>query len=303
MRVLQKPASAAARQSELIDLVAKFAPTDGEYATAIPQLHLYRVGTPVRNPSAVYEPCLCVSVQGSKKVILGRQVFRYDPLHYLLSSVTLPVIGEVAEASAERPYLCARLDIDPKEIGALMLEAGLPRRKPTVDVRGIYVSPVFEELLDAVLRLLRLLLSPKDAPVLAPLALREIYYRVLTSELGPRLRELALDSQYQRIARAVDLVKRRFADRLRIQDLADEVHMSPSSLYHRFKAVTNMSPLKFQKQLRLHEARRLMLVEGLEAVVAGERVGYESASQFSREYRRLFGAPPRQEIARLRNGN
>jgi AraC-like DNA-binding protein len=300
MKILKRPQLTSARR-ELVELVAKFAPADGEYGTAIPQLHLYRVGMRVCHPSAVYEPCLCVSVQGSKKVTLGREVFRYDSLHYLLSSVTLPVIGEVYEATAERPYLCVRLDIDPKEIGALMLETGLPQRKPTVTARGIYVSAVFDELLDAVLRLLRLLLSPRDAPVLAPLALREIYYRVLTSELGPRLRELALDSQYQRIARAVDLVKRRFAERLRIQDLADEVHMSASSLSHRFKAVTSMSPLKFQKQLRLHEARRLMLVEGLEAVVAGERVGYESASQFSREYRRLFGAPPRQEIARLRN--
>src|SRR5882762_2775901 len=156
--------------------------------------------------------------------------------------------------------------------------------------------------LDAVLRLLQLLNTPRDVRVLAPLAIREIYYRVLTGGLGTRLRELAVaDSYSQRIARAGDLLKRRYAEPVRIEEVADAVHTSASSLHHHFKLVTAMSPLQFQKQLRLHQARRLMLTEGIDAAAAGHRVGYESPSQFSREYRRLFGAPPRAEIAQVRS--
>lgn len=289
------------RQMELVDLVARFTPDEGVQETAIAPLFLIRANEPRPGLWTIYEPALCVVVQGHKQVTLAGEVFQYDPLNYLVVSVTLPVIGQVTEASPERPYLCVRVTLDPREIGELMLETGIPVRSAAPAARGLYVSQASDELLDAVLRLLRLLRTPHDAPVLSSLVLREIYYRVLVGELGPRLRDLAVaDSHSQRIARVIDVLKRRYAEPLRIEELAATVHLSPSSLHHHFKAVTGVSPLQFQKQLRLHESRRLMLAEGLDAAVACHRVGYESASQFSREYKRLFGAPPRQEIAQMR---
>ncbi|MED5619930.1 AraC family transcriptional regulator [Ideonella sp. BN130291] len=291
------------RQAELIDLVARFTPGDGLHSTPIAPLQLIRASAPAYRLPAVYDPGLCVVVQGRKQALMGSQVFTYDPLHCLVISVTVPTVGQILEATPDRPYLCVRLNIDAREVGALMLEApaaGEPP-PPTVAQPGLQVWRVTAPLLDAVLRLLRLLLTPQDAPVLAPLAVREIYYRVLTGGLGQRLRDLAVaDSHSQRIARAIDLLKRRYAEPVRVEEVAQAVHMSPSTLHHHFKQVTAMSPLQFQKHLRLHQARRLMLTEGLDAAAAGHQVGYESPSQFSREYRRLFGAPPRAEIQAVR---
>lgn len=300
---MQGPPNADPRQSELIDLVARFAPGEGLHETPIGPLKLIRADEPRDWLCTVYEPGLCVVVQGRKQASLAGEVYRYDALNYLVVSVSLPAIGQVLEASPERPFLCVRLDIDPGQISGLLLEADLPPREEIAGGRGLRVSRVSDSILDAILRLVRLLASPKDTPVLAPLVMREIHYRVLTGELGPRLRELAVaDSHTERIARAIDYIKRSFHEPLRIETLAAMVYMSPSSLHHHFKAVTAMSPLQFQKQLRLHEARRLLVSEGLDAMTAGHRVGYESPSQFSRDYRRLFGAPPRRETAELRNG-
>ncbi len=224
----------------------------------------------------------------------------YDALNYLTVSVTLPAIGQILEATEDRPYLCLRLELDARLIAELLLQVGRSGVPASTD-RGLFVARTSPQLLDAVLRLTKLLEHPRDAAILAPLAMREIHYRVLTSELGHRLRELCVvDSQVHRVARAIELLRKRFTESLRIEDLAAAAHMSESSLHHRFKAVTAMSPMQFQKQLRLHEARRLMLTEGLEAAAAAHRVGYESPSQFSREYRRLFGAPPRREIETVR---
>jgi len=233
--------------------------------------------------------------------MVGGAVFQYDALNYLVISVTIPTVGQILEATPDKPYLCVRLSLDPREIGGLMLDAAAGDAQCSVVEPGLHVARVSDALLDAVLRLLRLLRTPRDVPVLAPLAVREIYYHVLMGELAPRLRELAAaDSHSQRIAQAIDLLKRRFAEPVRIDEVADAAHMSASSLHHHFKAVTAMSPLQFQKQLRLHQARRLMLTEGMDAAAAGHRVGYESPSQFSREYRRLFGAPPKAEIQQVR---
>jgi len=285
---------------ELIALVKGFAPHDGLHDTAIKPLQLIRVSAQAQRLPAVYEPGLCVVVQGRKHARLGSELLVYDALNYLVISVTMLPQAHVVEASEDKPYLCVRLNVDPRELGSLLLEAPEPA---VVDAgRGLRVAQVSEPLLDAVLRLLRLLRTPRDVPVLAPLAVREIYYRVLTGELGSRLRTLAVaDSQAQRIARAIDLLKRRFAEPLRIEEVAEAAHMSASSLHQHFKQVTTLSPLQYQKQLRLHQARRLMLFEGLDAAAAGHRVGYESPSQFSREYRRLFGAPPRAEIEQARS--
>lgn len=284
---------------ELIALVSEFAPTDGAHDTAIPGLQLIRLSEPGALLPARYEPGWVIVVQGRKRATLGTQQLVYDAQHHLVVSVTMLPLSQVIEASPERPYLCVRLQVDPREIGTLV--ASSDALAPATPAQGLELARTSPELLDATLRLLRLLKSPKDAPVLAPLVLREICYRVLTGELGPRLRLLSLaDSHAQRIALAIDLLKRRFAEPLRVQDVARAAAMSPSSFHEHFKQVTTMSPLQYQKQLRLHHARSLMLGHGLDVAEAGHRVGYESASQFSREYRRMFGAPPRAEVRQAR---
>lgn len=289
------------QQAELAAVVTRLTPQEGMHASAIEGLDLIRSNTPSLPTPSVYEPSLCIVVQGRKRAMVGDEVYVYDPLNYLTVSVTLPAIGHIVEASDERPYLCLRLELDARLIGELLLQVGRNGVPPSTD-RGMFVARTSPQLLDAVLRLTRLLEHPRDAAILAPLVMREIHYRVLTGELGHRLRELCIvDSQTHRIARAIELLRKRFTETLRIEDLAAAAHMSESSLHHRFKAVTAMSPMQFQKQLRLHEARRLMLTEGLEAAAAAHRVGYESPSQFSREYRRLFGAPPRREIQIVRS--
>lgn len=290
------------QQAELAALVSRLTPAEGVYQSAIPSLVTIRADSPSMPTPSLYDPSLCIVVQGRKRAVLGDEVFYYDALNYLTVSVTLPAIGHVLEATPERPYLCLRLELDARMIGELLLQVGRSAVPPSTD-RGLYVARTSPQLLDAVLRLTRLLEEPRDAAILAPLVLREIHYRVLTGELGHRLRELCVvDSQVNRVARAIELLRKRFTESLRIEDLAAAAHMSESSLHHRFKAVTAMSPMQFQKHLRLHEARRLMLTEGLEAAAAAHRVGYESPSQFSREYRRLFGAPPRREIETMRGG-
>ena len=291
-----------AQQAELAALVTRLTPLEGVHPAAIPGLTLIRANSPSMAIPSVYEPSLCVVVQGRKRAVLADEVYIYDALNYLTVSVTLPAVGQVIEASEQRPYLCLKLELDARLIGELLLQVGRSGVPPSTD-RGLFVARTSPPLLDAVLRLTQLLQHPRDAAILAPLVVREIHYRVLTGELGHRLRELCVvDSQVNRVARAIDLLRRRFTESLRIEDLAAAAHMSESSLHHRFKAVTAMSPMQFQKQLRLHEARRLMLTEGLEAAAAAHRVGYESPSQFSREYRRLFGAPPRREIETVRSG-
>lgn len=290
------------QQAELAALVTRLTPHEGLYQSAIPSLTVIRSDSPTMPTPSVYEPSLCIVVQGRKRALLGDDVYYYDALNYLTVSVTLPAIGHVLEATPERPYLCLRLELDARMIGELLLQVGRSAVPPSTD-RGLYVARTSPHLLDAVVRLTRLLEQSRDAAILAPLVLREVHYRVLTGELGHRLRELCVvDSQVNRVARAIELLRKRFTESLRIEDLAAAAHMSESSLHHRFKAVTAMSPMQFQKQLRLHEARRLMLTEGLEAAAAAHRVGYESPSQFSREYRRLFGAPPRREIETVRGG-
>ena len=288
-----------AQQAELADRIARLAPHDGFHGTALPSLFLARISKPQPCSPLLYEPRLGIIAQGSKQVLLAGETFRCDPLHCLVVSMTLPVIGHVIEATPDKPYLSLRLDINLDQLTALMLDTEPPPAH-SID-RGLYVARADALLLDAALRLMRLLDSPRDLRALAPSALREIFYRVLIGDLGHRLRDLATaGSRFHRIARAVAHLRERFQQPLSIDALAEALHMSTSSLHHQFKAATSMSPLQFQKQLRLHEARRLMLIEGLEANTAAHRVGYESASQFSREYKRLFGAPPRSEISHVR---
>lgn len=293
-----------AQHAELAHRVQRQATADGVSATPIPGFAIMRLSAPTPLQPTVYEPCICIVVQGRKQAVLADEYYVYDPLNYLVVSMALPISGQVIEATRERPYLCLRIDIDAMEINKLLQQLPISSAwtsPPPTDNRALFLARTSAPLLDAVLRLVRLLDTPEEAAILAPLALREIHYRVLTGELGQRLCDLcAIDGQAQRIARVITLLKARYDEPLRMEELAAAAHLSVSALHHRFKAVTAMSPLQYQKQLRLQEARRLMLSEGLEAAAAGHRVGYESPSQFSREYRRLFGAPPRAETQRQR---
>lgn len=302
--MLQPYDSIAASRQELADIIDRHCKgAAGVHETSIESLSLARMVQPSegRMP-ALYRPALCVIAQGSKEIRVGPELYRYDELNLLVVSVTLPVSGMVVDASPQKPYLSLRLDIDPGELTRLIAEAGLAGTAPRPPGRGLYLQRLDTSVLDALLRLMRLLDSPRDVPMLAPLYIREILYRLLRGPQGHLLHDLAMtDSQTHRVTRAIEWLNRNFDKALRIEDLAREVNLSPSTLHHRFKEVTALSPLQYQKQLRLQEARRLMLSEGLEVAVAGHRVGYESPSQFSREYSRLFGAPPLRDLASLRS--
>ncbi|WP_164886910.1 AraC family transcriptional regulator [Piscinibacter defluvii] len=271
-------------------------------SAAIPGLMMMRLHGCEGMVCAIYEPLVALVVQGSKRVSFGDETYRYDPQRYFVTPLELPGRSVVLEATPERPFLSLALRLDLREIATLVLEGvAPPPPAPGAGRRAMATGAVDAPLLDAFDRLLALLDQPQHAPVLAPLIRREITYRLLTGEAGWRLRQIAaVDSQGHQVSRAISLLRARFAEPLRVEDLAREALMSASSFHHHFKALTGMSPLQFQKQLRLGEARRLMLVEDLDASTAAYRVGYESASQFSREYARQFGAPPMRDIAALR---
>ncbi|MEG4574115.1 AraC family transcriptional regulator [Microcoleus sp. N3A4] len=290
------------QQSELAALIAQNADTDGVQATAIDRLFLIRSSQPTAPLHALHEPALCIVAQGKKQVILADELYVYGPDQCLVVSIDLPVTGQVIEATPTVPYLCLRLDLDPGELGAVMIEAKLETPNSQQPRRALSLSPVSPQLLDAAIRLIRLLETPQDITILAPLIVREILYRLLSGDCSVRLRQIARgDGQLYAINRAIDWLKSNYSKPFRIDVLASEARMSPSALHHHFKSVTGMSPLQYQKQLRLQESRRLMLGLGMDAATASHHVGYESPSQFSREYRRLFGTPPSRDIARLKN--
>ena len=294
-----------AQRAELAARMLRAAPSAGVHACAVPGLSLIRADAPSAPLPCVYQPSLCMVVQGRKESVLGGEHFHYDPLHYLVVSMTVPVVARVTEASRAKPYLCLRVDVDTAAIADLATRIPPPTAGQAESANGtaLCLARTDAPLLDAMLRLVRLLDAPEEAPILAPLALREIHYRAMTGELGPRLRALChVDGTAHRIARAIELLSTRYDQHLSIDELARAAHMSPSALHQRFKAATRMTPLQFQKQLRLQKARRLMLSDAVDATTAAHRVGYESASQFSREYRRLFGAPPRRDIETARSG-
>lgn len=289
-----------ATREELATRIARVLRADGS-AEPIPGVHVHRVSRVNEPTHSVYVPSFCVIAQGSKEISLGESSYRYDAEHYLLVTVELPFTGRIVEASRERPYLCVNLDLDPALVGSVMVEAGLPTPRSQTDAKGLVVSALDADLLDVTLRLVRLIDSPAHASVLLPLVKREIVFRLLLGEQGHRLRTFPLLSGHAHpIARAIELLRKEFDRPLRIEHIAREIGMSASGLHHHFKAITDMSPLQFQKQLRLHEARRLMLGEHLDAASAGVRVGYNDASQFSREYKRHFGTAPTRDVQRLR---
>lgn len=285
---------------EIAGLVARHQPKDGLEPSALPRVSLVRSSRPTEAVPSVYKPSLCIIAQGSKQVDLGGRSYVYDRAKYLAVSVDLPIVGSILEASPERPYLCVVLDIDLPALSELMLERPVePGPEPSGPALG--VSEVEPGLLDAVLRLVRLLDAPNDAAVLAPLTEREILYRLLSGGQAPMIRRIAAaESRLRQISRAIAWIRANYARPFSVERLAADVGMSPSSFHSHFKAATTMSPLQYRMRLRLQEARRLMVAESMDAASAGFAVGYESPSQFSRDYSRLFGAPPLQDALRLR---
>jgi len=289
---------------EMTALITRFtAGAEGSHATAVHGLDLQRRSVP--QPARLHgvsNPCIAVIAQGAKRVMLGDEVYHCDRAHYLVGTIGLPTTGQVIEASPEKPYLSFKLDVDAREIAALLLEAPPAMSEERPPARGLYLTRVSADLVDAFVRLLRLIDTPEDIAALEGGIRREILYRVLKSEQGHKLRQIATGSgQSRRIARTIEWLRRNFTQPLRVDELAAQASMSPSSFHEHFRAMTAMSPLQFQKQLRLQEARELLMSEDLDAATAGHRVGYESPSQFSREYSRLFGVPPATDMKRLRS--
>ena len=287
-----------ANHEELVERIACAIPGDG-VIEPFPGLFLARASAPAPPIFGIVEPSLCVIAQGRKEMRLAHKSYEYDAHHYLLACLELPVALQVLEASRERPYLSLRLNLDAALVGSVLVEAGLSPQS-SGDAQAIDVSALDAALLDAVLRLARLLDSPTEARLMLPLVTREIVYRLLVGAQGERLRRMTLwGGHTHRIAQVVEKICREFSQPLRIEELARATGMSVSGFHQHFKAVTALSPLQFQKQLRLREARRLLLSEHFDAATAGYQVGYEDASHFNRDYKRLFGEPPMRDLERL----
>lgn len=269
------------------------------HQTAIPRVRLTRAEAPTAPEGSLYRPVVCFVAQGAKHLMLGGRTYEYNAAKYLIVSVDLPVTGGIVRASPDEPYLAVSLELDPPTLASLLLEMG-ERGFDQPCSAGLAVSEVTDDLLDAVSRLLLLLETPADIPILAPLIEREILYRLLRGRQGGMLRQIALaDSRLSRIGRAIAWIRAHYAEPFRIEDVAEAAGMSPASLHRHFRTVTALSPLQFQKQLRLQEARRLLIARRSDVAMVSFTVGYGSPSQFSREYSRLFGAPPARDPLRL----
>ena len=286
---------------ELIDRMAAAVPADGT-VEVFPGFRLSRASGPTEPVQSVYPPSFCFVAQGSKRALLGEEVFRYDPEHYMIYTVDLPLVFQVEEATEERPYLGFQLDLEPALVASVIMESGIRVKKGDASTKAMNVSSVDADLLDGIVRLVRLVETPAERKVLAPLIIREIIYRLLIGGQGARLSHIVASGRdTRRISKAIGHLRQHFDEQLKMEDIARELGMSLSGFHHHFKSVTSMSPLQFQKHLRLQEARRLMLGEDLDAASAAFRVGYQDASHFSREYKRHFGAPPHGDIASLRS--
>lgn len=288
-------------REELIERLARAMPEDG-VKEVMPGFFLSRASAASMPRFLIAPPAFCYIARGSKEVQLGDEVFRYDPGHYLISTVDLPTLTRVVDASGGEPYLGMRINLDPALVASVIMESGIEIKKGDASAKAMNVKAIDAELLDAVVRLIRLIETPHDLKFLAPIIIREIVFRLLISGQGARLSHLmASEDETRRISRAVKKLRENFHQPLKIENIARELGMSVSGFHHQFKLVTSMSPVQFQKELRLQEARRLMIGEDLDAATAGLRVGYESPTYFSREYKKMFGAPPLRDIARLRS--
>ncbi|HIF6202631.1 TPA: AraC family transcriptional regulator N-terminal domain-containing protein [Vibrio parahaemolyticus] len=294
------PSRAFATQ-KLAKLIDRWTGNANQYDTPISGLRFSRWTTPTPPMSYTHNPSICLIAQGRKRVLLGEESFIYDANHFLISSVDLPIIANIIEASEEQPYLGLIVELDLTEISQLIIDSELAFTQAKEAQKGIAVGELSESLLGAFVRLAELLDEGQNIKILAPIIKREIFYRLLMSEQGTRLHQIVTaGSHSHQIAKAIDWLKNNFVKPLSVGDLASYTGMSKSSFYTHFRSMTSMTPLQFQKKLRLSEARRLMLTENLDAMAATFKVGYESPSQFSREYSRLFGAPPSKDIKSLR---
>ncbi|MBM4834819.1 AraC family transcriptional regulator [Vibrio parahaemolyticus] len=294
------PSRAFATQ-KLAKLIDRWTGNANQYDTPISGLRFSRWTTPTPPTSYTHNPSICLIAQGRKRVLLGEESFIYDANHFLISSVDLPIIANIIEASEEQPYLGLIMELDLTEISQLIVDSELAFTQSKEAQKGIAVGELSESLLDAFVRLAELLDEGQNIKILAPIIKREIFYRLLMSEQGTRLHQIVTTGSHShQIAKAIDWLKNNFVKPLSVGDLASYTGMSKSSFYTHFRSMTSMTPLQFQKKLRLSEARRLMLTENLDAMAATFKVGYESPSQFSREYSRLFGAPPSKDIKSLR---
>ncbi|EMK3384264.1 AraC family transcriptional regulator [Vibrio parahaemolyticus] len=294
------PSRAFATQ-KLAKLIDRWTGNANQYDTPISGLRFSRWTTPTPPTSYTHNPSICLIAQGRKRVLLGEESFIYDANHFLISSVDLPIIANIIEASEEQPYLGLIMELDLTEIFQLIVDSELAFTQSKEAQKGIAVGELSESLLDAFVRLAELLDEGQNIKILAPIIKREIFFRLLMSEQGTRLHQIVTaGSHSHQIAKAIDWLKNNFVKPLSVGDLASYTGMSKSSFYTHFRSMTSMTPLQFQKKLRLSEARRLMLTENLDAMAATFKVGYESPSQFSREYSRLFGAPPSKDIKSLR---
>ncbi|MFB5675520.1 AraC family transcriptional regulator N-terminal domain-containing protein [Paenibacillus terreus] len=286
-------------QQELAWLIQQHAPSDGAHASAVPELSFRRASHETEHFNSVSVPSFYVIAQGGKDVTFGGKTYSCDPSNCLVTSVHLPVVGKITQASPQLPYLSVQLEFS-QDMIVDILKSSKPMVNGTTGP-GLVVSSSTPPLLEAVIRLVRLLYTPGDIEVLAPLIIREILYRVMQGEQGEIIRQFALiGTQAQRVAKVIHMINRDYAKPFLIEELAKEVNMSPSALHKQFKKVTAMSPLQYQKAIRLQAARRLLLTEDLEAAEAAFRVGYESPTQFSREYARRFGRPPMTDMKQLR---
>ncbi|MGO8695832.1 MAG: AraC family transcriptional regulator N-terminal domain-containing protein [Rectinemataceae bacterium] len=286
----------------LADLLKAYAPHDGSFELRVPGLHVIRRSrTTTELMHGVQQSALCIVAQGAKSVILGRDVYEYDAAHMISFSVDVPVASRVTRASFADPYLCLRLDFDPQKIAALVLKVfphGLPRVQ---DNSAVCITRADNRIINAAVRLVELMAQPGDAELLAPLVIDEILIRLLRSPVGTRIAQIGLaNTGVYGVEKAVSWLRANFSQPMKVEELADLAHMSVSSFHQHFRSVTSMSPLQYQKVLRLQEARSLMLSRMMDAGSASRLVGYVSASQFSREYGRFFGSAPTKDITKLR---
>ena len=288
--------------SRLAGLIRAHTPYDGRFELRIPGVYAIRASrTNTEMVHVVQRPALCIIAQGAKRVMLGQEVYEYDASSMMIYSVDLPLASQVTRASRTEPYLSFRLDLDPHKVAELVLKV-YPHCLPRVQQsRAVCVTPADPGIFNAVTRLVELMAQPNDAELLAPLVIDEILIRLLRSPAGVRVAQIGLeDSGMNGVAKAVSWLRANFSQPVKVEELAELAHMSVSSFHQHFKSVTSMSPLQYQKTLRLQEARRLMLSTMMDASTACWHVGYLSASQFSREYGRFFGSAPTKDIARLR---
>jgi len=289
-----------ADREDLATAIGRFCP-DGWQTTELPRVTLINTGEPTLPSPTLYKPLVCFVAQGAKRVVVGERVVQYDAGTYLVVSLDMPVSAEIHGASEQEPYRAVSLQLDRSLLAEILLD--LPdEAAPAKSAEALAVSRMTAEFIDPILRLLALLDRPEDIRMLAPLVERELLYRLLQGEQGHILRQFVhADSRLSQVGRAIAYMRERFDSPVSIDTLAGVAGMSPATFHRHFKAVTAMSPLQYQKRIRLHEARRLLLADRVEAARAGFSVGYESPSQFSREYARLFGAPPARDVARLRS--